>query len=221
MPAYSSFWRTLNDCQSVVHGSVALAAVLAATECLQWHPRNLNIAMPRCGIEKLYHFLSSAGYTRQAQNVQEKWRQCVRQSDIWRNAEGKLEIWVTRSVDSSVLPVVFGSTTTATMSLITNHRIFCFYPCLAAAKRAVYGSYAPGSVDREKHRKWGVALGETAGKWGVPCGEACGRIRRRVKGGRGTLTVMWDSTTTEIQPLDHMSYIWWLGSRCGNEDCPG
>jgi hypothetical protein len=131
-----------------------------------------------------------------------------------------LEIWVTGSVDNSVWPVVFASTTTATMSVITNHRVLCFYPCLAAAKRAVYGSYAPGAVDQRKHREWGLALGETASKWGGECGEACGRIRRRVKGGRGTLALVWDSTSTEIQPLDHESYIWWLGSRCSNDECP-
>ena len=109
---------------------MALANIMAAVDCQHWKPRNINIALPDSGNWELEDFLRSEGYTRWHQVIPQCWKQSVKRSTIWCRPFNMTEIWVTKSIDRTVFPVVFGSTSTAMMTLITGHRIFNCYPAL-------------------------------------------------------------------------------------------
>jgi hypothetical protein len=217
--AYKEFWVALDNCRGVIHGSVALANLMTATDCRHWKPKNLNIALPRSGEGALEDFLRNVGYVRHHQHVPRHWRQSAKKIAVWCSPFCTCEIWVTRSVDDSVFPLVFGSTSTATMTFITRCQVFNFYPRLIDEKRAVYGMFSPDASAKHNHRLWGINLKPTASRWPAACPEACGQLRRRVRGRRGIMAIIWNAGQDSVA-AEETPYVWWLGNNCTNPTCP-
>jgi hypothetical protein len=191
---------------------------MTATDCQHWKPKKLNIALPQSGEADLEEFLTNVGYIRHPEHIARPWRQSMKKCAVWQSPFNTCEIWVMMSIDGSVFPVVFGSTSTATMTFITRHQVFSFYPRLIEEKRAVYGMLSPDASGKCNHCLWGIKLRLTACGWPAACPEACCQLRWRIRGGRGTMTITWNAGKDRVT-VEETPYVWWLGDSCSNCTC--
>ncbi|KAF8063291.1 hypothetical protein FPV67DRAFT_1672325 [Lyophyllum atratum] len=216
----SKFWETLDSIQGVVCGSTCLA-IFQAQANRAWEPEDLNIVVP-CGmVERMATFLHTCGATCLSGNVMPARADTTRSYTIFRLPGNNRMVAVAESMTTTVLTIVLDGSSTALMNVLTGRSFTCFYPHLTGAGFAVPGFIKATSLERARHSVMGVMLMDPPGLWVLRgrCGWECGAIHRRVRGGGGIASFVWDTDASRGLRVDHAPVVWRLLGICRNPMC--
>ncbi|KAF8059260.1 hypothetical protein FPV67DRAFT_1675335 [Lyophyllum atratum] len=216
----STFWTTLDGMQGIVSGSTCLA-VFQAQATRRWSPNDLNIVIPCQRLEELARFFYACGATHRTAVVMSTCADTTRSYTVFCLPGNNRMIGVAESATASVLPVVLDGRSTALMNIMTGRSFTSFYPHLTGAGLAVVGFVHPTSLERSRHSVKGVTLLEPSELWRLRgrCGWECGAIQRRIRGGRGIGTLVWNASASGGFRQEDAPIVWGLLGVCKNPRC--
>lgn len=155
--------------------------------------------------------------------LNKKWRKTTIKFASFAHLTSLANITISESATSSVLTVLFSAATSATMNLITDSQIICFYPELTMNGRSVGGYCKPTMADVIMHFLRGWNLIKTTEMYNRPCSIECPSNERRVRGLEGITLVGWRESTLEddyLIHIEHTPFSWSTGYHCKNRECP-
>lgn len=202
-------------------GSCTLPLVCASTYC--WFPpKDLNIVVPSGAGSNVADFLLDIGYEPTAALMNRKWRKTTAKYTALRHLKNQTAITISESMTESIFTVLFSAATTATMNLVTDTQIVCFYPHLTMNRRSAGGYHKPTTRDVISHFLKGWNLTKRTEMYCRPCGVECPSLERRVRGLRGITLVNWKRGIDNEDPdcIQNMAYSWSMGYHCMNMECP-
>lgn len=124
------------------------------------------------------------------------------------------------SIDSTVLPPIFSAPSTATMTFFTSTSLYCLYPTLVNANRALLKFDVDTNPSHALQRR-GVRVAMAMDKWNLPCTkETCSTRQwddRRIGIGRLSWREPDDNDIWE-RYMKQTSYEWSRGLWCHRKD---
>lgn len=119
---------------------------------------------------------------------------------------------LTESVDSTILPLMFSSPTTSTMSFLTSVDLYCLYPSLASKNLALKGFNQNNDIMAQMLQK-GITVTSTMQQYGLMCTpETCLSVMREWNDNRSRIgKLKWNGSCRSVSWRKHMygsSYHW-------------
>ncbi|KAJ7136461.1 hypothetical protein C8R43DRAFT_1132355 [Mycena crocata] len=224
-----AFFQILETSLSGIGGSTA-SSVLTYPYRHKWTPTNLNIFMPRGYLFIWRDFLDSIGLAEidKQPGVSVKHAHTTHQHVVFSSFLDGFTISLSESLDSSIVTLISGATTTWCTNLWTCSDVYIMYMKLATEKRALEGWF-PTSVRSAVtlHRR-GIRSSISTTSWREPCGINCPVRWRHVNSNKGVGVFRWGGLLN--QHSDNVSVIgipdtdvdrrWRLGDICRNRNCP-
>lgn len=127
---------------------------------------------------------------------------------------------MTEGNDESIVPIVVGTSATATMNALTSRTFYSFYPQITRRYWALANWPHERDGEPTKFRERGYTFFTRApltqqGK----CSFTCPVNPRRIRGRHHMGLHVWNTTRKEGKKLDETEYIWQLGTICTNRRC--
>lgn len=184
---------------------------------------NLNIVVPEGGYPAVGLFLRDRGYRGKRVMITRALFATVRACIRFTHPVTRSVVFVTESTRPMVLNVVLEGKNTATMNIITQRSIYCFYQTFTAGGNGFYSdvvSNAPSDLVKSANL-WGLNLRDPFEEddEGRICGLECPNRPRKMLSGQGIGRVCWNRSGYElVVPVDTRMY-WNLGGYCVNPGC--
>lgn len=217
---YKKFMSTLES----VHGGIYGAATLPML--FPNHPRLtqpfINIAVPLGGTDPVSVMLASEGYSAKTVSIDVCWSKFYARVTHLSRDHGKTIIIINESCCSSLIPVILGACTTASMNLLTPRNLYSLYPQFTATYRALSGYHQATPLLAQVNERYGVNLlcPRDLVISGRTCGFECPSITRRLRGLFGVGVFCWNAEGKEDDDVTQDRYTWTLGEECPNTRCP-
>lgn len=215
----TTFLATLDKCDGAIMGSITLALFQPRAYTL-WQPRNLNLAVPWRRAKAMAQFLRSIGFARiQDYTIPFRWYHLIRRHQKFKK-DGCPNIFISEGYHDSALPIILGTSSTATMNAITSTTYYSFYPDLTRLREVVSNWRGAVEGEYQKYKDRGYIFHDHAPRLDqFRCGQGCGLEARRVRGRRGIGVFEWQDKTTDSYRFDEDPIIWQLGESCPYYPC--
>lgn len=227
------FQHVLEDSSAVIIGSAALSLILRPTN---WHPNDLNIAVPRASTFQLHSWLLNNGYqvTRQSQHmfISLSMQHSVNSHRTFINRlKPNLKITLTESIDDTILSIVLANRYSSDMLYVTAQGIFCAHPRLTLDSiildRNTSDLAAFDVAKRNRYMSMGLLCVQTTGGWDAECGRDCPTLWRSIDNTKDRMLIDWNQagdrqTINEQSASWHTQgqhYLWRLNITCHNARC--
>jgi hypothetical protein len=200
-------------------GSFALR-LMHSYEEQTWLPNDINIVVPKHRGGATHDIIVKQGYIPKPQHTDFFFTENTDHFVVFlKPGLNNHALTISESKRSSILGVIFNCPTTATMITITHQKLYCFYPKMTLALRAVSGLQPVSEEHASKIKQRSFELQHDTTNWNKPCGEFCPGIGRRVKNLRGIRVWCWNPQEQEETDVENDRIIWRIGIRCRNIFC--
>ncbi|KAJ3575681.1 hypothetical protein NP233_g934 [Leucocoprinus birnbaumii] len=149
-----AFWRTLDESESLICGSVALAALAPHVVKPGWQPADLNILSPMIPAHKMMDCLErEMGYKRISNGAgQSDYAASVFMFYVFGKEDKR--ITVSQSVSGTALFPLVDAPATHQMNSISRTHLYCFYPTLLEKGVSTHTFELPTHAELKRYSKF-------------------------------------------------------------------
>ena len=213
-----TFIDLMAETNSAIVGSVALKVMLNGCGS-NWVPQDLNIAVPRDGLQSFSEFLRRLQYQLSGTGVHLRYIDGAFTHSIYVNPAGNAVTITEALCEDSFFSVVVGSGHTGLMNFISSEHLGCLYPTQTLkgyVAHAYRHSLGTNSLQNLRLRGFDVIMSPRDHPTHDPV--CCPITQHQLLGLSGVSLFEWTKRTSPSNLLTR-SYTWSLGDRCSKHGC--